>query len=69
MYEPFPDQVDLTTTYLGLQLKNPLVASASLDDERDGHERRWRQGWAGERRRSAVPGRGAGRAVGPHVRG
>jgi dihydroorotate dehydrogenase (fumarate) len=29
MYEPFPDKVDLTTTYLGLQLKNPLVASAS----------------------------------------
>jgi dihydroorotate dehydrogenase (fumarate) len=29
MYETFPDKVDLTTTYLGLQLKNPLVASAS----------------------------------------
>jgi dihydroorotate dehydrogenase (fumarate) len=29
MYEPFPDTVDLTTTYLGLQLKNPVVASAS----------------------------------------
>jgi dihydroorotate dehydrogenase (fumarate) len=29
MYEPFPDQVELTTTYLGLTLKNPLVASAS----------------------------------------
>jgi dihydroorotate dehydrogenase (fumarate) len=29
MYEPFPDIVDLTTSYLGLDLKNPLVASAS----------------------------------------
>src|SRR6266508_436531 len=29
MFEPFPDTVDLTTTYLGLELKNPLVASAS----------------------------------------
>ena len=29
MYEPFPINVDLTTTYLGLELKNPLVASAS----------------------------------------
>src|SRR5215212_7602826 len=29
MYEPFPIDVDLTTTYLGLDLKNPLVASAS----------------------------------------
>jgi dihydroorotate dehydrogenase (fumarate) len=29
MYEPFPDHVNLTTTYLGLPLKNPLVASAS----------------------------------------
>ena len=29
MSEPFSDTVDLTTTYLGLQLKNPLVASAS----------------------------------------
>ena len=29
MFEPFPSGVDLATTYLGLQLKNPLVASAS----------------------------------------
>lgn len=29
MYESFPDKVDLTTTYLGLELKNPIVASAS----------------------------------------
>jgi dihydroorotate dehydrogenase (fumarate) len=29
MFEPFPDIIDLTTSYLGLDLKNPLVASAS----------------------------------------
>ena len=29
MTEPFRTTVDLTTTYLGLPLKNPLVASAS----------------------------------------
>jgi dihydroorotate dehydrogenase (fumarate) len=29
MFDPFPPKVDLTTTYLGLPLKNPLVASAS----------------------------------------
>ncbi len=29
MYDHFPDKIDLTTTYLGLPLKNPLVASAS----------------------------------------
>jgi dihydroorotate dehydrogenase (fumarate) len=29
MFEPFPDTVDLTTSYLGLELKNPVVASAS----------------------------------------
>jgi len=29
MTEPFRNTVDLTTTYLGLPLKNPLVASAS----------------------------------------
>ncbi|HEU5099302.1 MAG TPA: dihydroorotate dehydrogenase-like protein [Roseiflexaceae bacterium] len=40
MYEPFPDQADLTTTYLGLQLKNPLVASASpLSKKLDGVKR------------------------------
>jgi len=29
MFKSFPDTVDLTTSYLGLELKNPLVASAS----------------------------------------
>jgi dihydroorotate dehydrogenase (fumarate) len=29
MYVPFPNDIDLTTSYLGLELKNPLVASAS----------------------------------------
>ena len=29
MFESFPDTVDLTTSYLGLDLRNPLVASAS----------------------------------------
>ena len=29
MFNRTPDQIDLTTTYLGLPLKNPLVASAS----------------------------------------
>jgi dihydroorotate dehydrogenase (fumarate) len=29
MFEPYADTVDLTTSYLGLELKNPLVASAS----------------------------------------
>src|SRR6266545_3001964 len=29
MFDPITTPVDLTTTYLGLQLKNPLVVSAS----------------------------------------
>ena len=29
MFDRSPEQIDLTTTYLGLPLKNPLVASAS----------------------------------------